>query len=199
MKRLLLWAEGVAISLGGPGLFLVAFLDASFLSLPEINDILVVWMVTHHKGGVVYYAAMATLGSIAGSFAIYWLAWQGGERFLQKWFHEDHIARASIQIRKHGVLALFVPAMLPPPAPFKIFVLLAGVFEVPPVKFVVAIGLARGIRYLVVGSLALWYGDTAIEYIEAHSREVALWAAGVVLVLGLLYAWWHSRRDRQAA
>jgi membrane protein YqaA with SNARE-associated domain len=199
MKRIIVWAQGLAISFGGPGLFFVAFLDSSFLSLPEINDILVVWMVTHHKQGLVYYVTMATLGSIAGCFVLYWLAWQGGERFLQKWFKEDHIARASAQVRKHGVLALFVPAILPPPAPFKIFVLLAGVVEIPPLKFVAAIGLARGLRYFVEGLLAVWYGDMALQYIEAHSTEVALWAAAVVLILGLAYGWWHSRRSRQAA
>jgi membrane protein YqaA with SNARE-associated domain len=199
MKRILVWAQGFAISLGGPGLFLVAFLDSSFLSLPEINDILVVWMVMQHKQGLVYYVAMATLGSIAGCFVLYWLAWQGGERLLQKWFKEAHIARASAQVRRHGVLALFVPAILPPPAPFKIFVLLAGVVEIPPLKFVVAIGLARGLRYTVEGLLAVWYGRRALDYIEAHSKGVALGTAAVVLVFGLAYGWWHSRRSSQAA
>ena len=109
MKGIISWAQGVALSLGGPGLFLIAFLDASFLSLPEINDILVVWMVTRHKERLLYYVSMATLGSIAGCFVLYWLAWKGGEAVLQKWFKRRAVERATGQIRRYGVLALLVP------------------------------------------------------------------------------------------
>jgi len=199
MKRLLAWAQGLAIALGGPGLFFVAFLDASFLSMPEINDILVVSMVTRNHQGLVYYVTMATLGSVAGCLVLYWLAWKGGERFLKKWFKDHHIERASEQMRRHGVLALFVPAILPPPAPFKIFVLLAGVVEIPPLKFILAIGLARGLRYFIEGLLAVYYGELAGQYIAAHGKEVALWTALIVLVAGLAYAWWHNRGSQPPA
>ena len=84
MKGLIVWAQGIVAAFGGLGLFFVAFLDASFVSLPEVNDILVVWMVAKNKELFVYYAAMATLGSMAGCFALYWLAWKGGEAFVRK-------------------------------------------------------------------------------------------------------------------
>ena len=71
MSGLLAWARTFVLSFGGPGLFFVAFLDSSFLSLPEINDILIVWMVTQHKERFVYYVTMATLGSIAGCLVLF--------------------------------------------------------------------------------------------------------------------------------
>ena len=120
MRRLVAWAQAVALSLGGPGLFLIAFLDASVLSLPEINDILVVWMVARHKERLLYYASMATLGSVAGCLLLYWLAWKGGEALLRKWFHERHVEHGMVTFQRYGLLALLVPAILPPPAPFKI-------------------------------------------------------------------------------
>ncbi len=194
MNRIVSWAQGFAIALGGPGLFVIAFLDASFLSLPEINDILVVWMVTRHKERLLYYASMSTLGSIAGCLVLYWIAWKGGEAVMRRWFHERHVEKAMVTFQRHGVLALLVPSMLPPPAPFKIFVLLAGVVRIPWRKFVLAIGIGRGARYLVEGWLALMYGAAAISYIKDHGKEAGFVAAGVILVAGLAYIWWQSRR-----
>lgn len=199
MRSVVAWAQGVAISLGGPGLFFIAFLDASVLSLPEINDILIVWMVTRHEERLVYYATMATLGSLAGCLLLYWLAWKGGEAVLRRWFHERHVERGMATFQRYGLLALLVPSMLPPPAPFKIFVLLGGVARVPLRKFVMAIGVGRGLRYFGEGLLAVWYGDAAFEYVQGHGKAVALVASLVVLVGGITYFWWQSRKRGSAS
>jgi membrane protein YqaA with SNARE-associated domain len=188
VKSFINWIYGFALAIGGPGLFVIAFLDSSFISLPQINDILVVLMVTANKAWMPYYAAMATLGSIAGCYAIYYLAERGGEAFLKKRLHAGHVERALALYRRHGLMALMVPALLPPPAPFKLFVLMAGVAEVPPMKFVLAVGAARGLRYLTLGFLAIWYGDAALELMRTRGREVALWAAGLLVLGGV--AWW---------
>src|SRR5262245_34603267 len=114
-------------------------------------------MVTQNKTLMVYYAAMATLGSIAGCYVIYYLARKGGDAFIQKRLRPGHTERALAVYQRHGLLALMVPALLPPPAPFKLFVLAAGVAHVRPVQFVAAIAIARGARYLILGILAVWY------------------------------------------
>ena len=194
MKSLISWVYGFAVAIGGPGLFVVAFLDSSFISLPQINDILVVLMVTKNKTWMPYYAAMATLGSIAGCYAIYYLAEKGGEAFLRRRVRAGHVDRALRVYRRYGVLALVVPALLPPPAPFKLFVLMAGVADVPPVKFVVAIALARGLRYLVLGLLAIRYGDAALDLVRTHGREVGLAIAGLIVAAAI--AWFGIRRRR---
>jgi membrane protein YqaA with SNARE-associated domain len=183
---------GFALSIGGPGLFAVAFLDSSFISLPQINDILVVLMVTQHKAWMLYYAAMATLGSIAGCYAIYYLAEKGGEAFLRKRLRPGHTERALALYKRHGLLALMVPALLPPPAPFKLFVLMAGVAGVPPLKFVGAIAAARGLRYVALGVLAIYYGDAALELMRTQGRTVALVLAGVIVAAA--FAWWVLSR-----
>ncbi len=192
MKSFISWIYGFALGLGGPGLLAIAFLDSSFISLPQINDILVVLMVTKHKAWMPYYALMATLGSIAGCYAIYYLAEKGGEAFLRRRLRAGHTERVLALYRRHGVLALVVPALLPPPAPFKLFVLMAGVAGVRPLKFVLAVGIARGLRYLAIGVLSIWYGDLALELMRTRGREVALWLA--ILLVGSACAWWWLSR-----
>jgi membrane protein YqaA with SNARE-associated domain len=192
MSKWINWIYGVAVGLGGPGLFGIAFLDSSFISLPQINDILVVLMVTKHKAWMLYYALMATLGSIAGCYVIYYLAEKGGEAFLKRRVHAASIDRTLALYKRHGLMALMIPAILPPPAPFKLFVLMAGVAEVRPLQFVVAIALARGARYLALGVLAIYYGDTALDLMRTHGRTVALVLAGL-LALSVL-GWWAWNR-----
>lgn len=193
MKSFITWLHGFALAIGGPGLFAVAFLDSSFVSLPQINDILVVLMVTQHKSWMPYYAAMATLGSIAGCYVIYYLANKGGEAFLRKRLRPGHTERALALYQRHGLFALMVPALLPPPAPFKLFVLMAGVANVRPIQFVSAIAIARGIRYLALGYLAIRYGDAALELMRTHGRQVGLVLAGL-LVVAAVGSWWLHRR-----
>jgi membrane protein YqaA with SNARE-associated domain len=193
VKSFVSWIYGLALAIGGPGLFIIAFLDSSFISLPQINDILVVLMVTQNKPWMPYYALMATLGSIAGCYVIYRLAEKGGEVFLRRRVRAGHTERALALYRRHGVLALMVPALLPPPAPFKLFVLMAGFAGVRPRKFIVAVGVARGLRYLALGVLSIRYGDLALELMRTRGREVALWLAGVLVVAACAW-WWLSRR-----
>src|SRR5262249_21426635 len=168
MSRFVDWIKGLALAWGGPGLFVIGFLDSSFLSFPEVNDLLLMGMVIQHPHRLLYYALMATLGSVLGCLAIYFIARKGGEAFLRKRFHERHVERGMRLFQKYGLLVVIVPALLPPPAPFKIFVLLAGVAEVPVVQFVAAVFIARFIRYAGEGLLAAMYGQAAIQFVTAH-------------------------------
>jgi membrane protein YqaA with SNARE-associated domain len=184
-----------ALSLGGPGLFAVAALDSSFVSLPQINDLLVVLMVTEHKAWMPYYAAMATLGSVAGCSIIYALANKGGEAFLRKRVSSRRVDHALALYRRHGVLALMVPALLPPPAPFKLFVLGAGLAGVRPLKFVLGVAIARGIRYTILGLLAIYYGDAALELMKTHAPIVGLSLAGLIVVAAAAWIIWQRRQQ----
>jgi membrane protein YqaA with SNARE-associated domain len=195
MKTFVAWIQAVAATLGGPGLFIIAFLDSSFVSLPQINDLLVVAMVLQHPLWMPYYAAMATAGSVAGCLVIYTLARKGGDAFIRKRFSGRTLDRATRAIEKYGVLSLAIPAILPPPAPFKLFVLLAGVSGMRPMPFALAIGIARGVRYGGIGLLTVWYGQSAVDFLETHGRTAAL-AVATVVVVGVV-AWALIRRLRR--
>ena len=194
MSRIVSWVQAFALSVGGPGLFFIAFLDSSFLSLPEINDILVIVMVIENKELMPYYAMMATLGSVTGCLLLYVIGRRGGEAMLRRRFGGPKLERAMELSRKYGVLAVAVPAILPPPAPFKVFVLLAGVSGVPLIPFAGAVAFGRGFRYFGEGWLAVRYGETAIELLEQNGRMVSMVLAGLVLIGGLTYFLWTSRR-----
>ena len=193
VARIVTWIQVFALGIGGPGLFVVAFLDSSFLSLPEINDLLVVMLVIEHNARMPYYALMATLGSLAGCLVLYWVGRTGGEALVRRRFGGPRMERALGVSKRYGVLAIAVPAILPPPAPFKIFVLLAGVAAVPVWQFATTIAVARGFRYFAVGVLSVRYGDEAIAFIEANGRAVSLVLVGLILAGGLAWILWRRR------
>ena len=193
MSRLLKWIEGLALALGGPGLFLLAFLDSSFLSFPEVTDILIIVLVTKHPERFLWYTALPTIGSVLGSYVLYALARRGGEAFLRKRMKDRHVERALAVFRRYGLLAVAIPSILPPPVPFKMFVLAAGAARVKPIDFLIAISLGRGVRYFGEGLLALWYGQWALDLLNEHGRTVSLWLCAIIAVLGGLYIWWTRR------
>lgn len=196
MRAFINWLNAIAVTMGGPGLFAVAFLDSSFISLPQINDVLVVLMVTGHKAWMPYYAAMATLGSVTGCYVIYYLAEKGGEVLLRKRLASGKLDRALALYKRYGLLALMVPALLPPPAPFKLFVLAAGLAEVRPLPFITAIAVARGARYLALGVLAIYYGDAALELMRTKGAIIAMWVAGLIVVAAAIWFFRERRRRR---
>jgi membrane protein YqaA with SNARE-associated domain len=185
-----------ALSLGGPGLFAIAALDSSFVSLPQINDLLLVLMVTDNPAWMPYYALMSTLGSLVGCSILYVLANKGGEALLRKRVASHRVDRALALYRRHGVLALMVPALLPPPAPFKLFVLGAGIAGVRPVKFVLGVVVARGLRYLILGTLAIYYGKAAVELMKTHGPLVGLSLAALIVMAAVAWFLWRRRAAR---
>jgi membrane protein YqaA with SNARE-associated domain len=194
MKRVLEWVQGFALAMGTPGLFVIAFLDSSFLSFPEVVDFLIILLVTQHKEGFFYYALLPTLGSIAGCFALYWVGRRGGETFLRKQVHERHVERVITLFQKYGLLALAIPSILPPPFPFKPFVLAAGIARVRPLDFGLAVAIGRGIRYFGEALLALWYGERAAAFLRENAMSASIVVGIAVVVLAALAMWWRRRR-----
>ena len=184
------WASG----LGGVGLFIVAALDSSFLSFPQVNDLLIIYLSTRTPELMPYYAGMTTAGSLLGCFVLYGFAWRGGEVFLRKRFSGKRVERGLALYQRHGLLAVVVPALLPPPTPFKLFVLLAGAAKVSPWKFAAAIVIGRGIRYFGQGYLAVLYGEAAVAIVREHSAAVGIGLALLALAIGVAYYFARKRR-----
>jgi len=197
MKTVLAWIQAFAVAIGGPGLFIIAFLDSSFLSFPQVNDLLVVTSVLQHPRWMPYYAGMSTLGSVLGCLTIYAVARKGGEALLRRRFSGAAVDRAQAVSQRYGVFALLVPSLLPPPAPFKLFVLLAGVSGLAPVRFALTIAFGRGLRYFGIGLLTLWYGQQTLAFLETNGRTVAFWLAGIVVAGALVALIWRQFRRRQ--
>jgi membrane protein YqaA with SNARE-associated domain len=192
IRKFAAWVQGFALALGAPGLFLVSFLDSSFISLPEVTDLLLVWMVAQHPYRMLLYASMATIGSIAGCYVIYAIARKGGEAFVRRRFHGRHVDRSLELFQRYGSWVLIVPALLPPPAPFKIFVLMAGVAGMSSARFIVAIAIGRGARYFIEALLALQYGRAAISFLNENLKPVA-WATTALMGAAVVYWLWRLK------
>ena len=187
MTRFVEWIKGFALAWGGPGLFLIGFLDSSFLSFPEVNDLLIVWMVAQHKERLALLHVHGDRRSVAGVSRVVLRRPQGRRGVSASRFHERHVDSGLKLFQKYGLFVVIVPALLPPPAPFKIFVLLAGVAAIPLWQFITAITVARIIRYGGEGLLAVLYGDRANAFLRDHAREAGLWLSGIALVIGLIW------------
>jgi len=180
-----LWLQGIVASTGGLGLFLIAFLDSSVLTFPVINDLLLIDLSIHYPGRMPYYAGMATLGSVGGCLLLYYLARKGGEAMFRKQAG-PRAERIQAWIKRNGLVSILVTALLPPPTPFKVFVLAAGALEMPVRTFVLGLILARGFRFFAEGFLAVKYGNQGTQFLLTHKFEVA--GIALTVVIGLYLA-----------
>jgi len=160
-------------ALGAPGLLLISFLDSSVLSFPVINDLLLIELSIQKPLRMPLYAAMAMIGSLLGCVLLYFIAKKSEEAFFHKKAGQ-HAHAIRHWVENNGFGGMLIAALLPPPTPFKIFVLAAGAFEVPLASFASAIALARAIRYFGIGYLAIRYGDQALPYLAQHKLQVAV-------------------------
>lgn len=178
------WLQTVVAAAGGPGLFLISFLDSSVLTFPVINDLLLIDLSIRSPARMPYYAAMATAGSVLGCVLLYYLARKGGEAMFRK-YAGPRAQRIQGWTKRNGFISILVTALLPPPNPFKVFVIAAGALEMPMRSFVLGLLAARAIRYFGEGILAVRYGDEAAGYFLNHKLVVAAVMLGVVLALYL--------------
>jgi membrane protein YqaA with SNARE-associated domain len=168
------------------GLFVIALLDSSFLSLPEVNDILVVTLSLADRDRFWLYALVAALGSTTGCAALHALGKNGGQAILQRRVSAARIAKLQATFRRFDLFAVLVPSLLPPPCPFKVFVLASGVFGMSYARFLVTVMVGRSVRYLSAAWLALRYGQTFLVHARAYAYELALSAVAVLLLVWLI-------------
>jgi membrane protein YqaA with SNARE-associated domain len=172
----------ILLELGPMGMILIAVLDSSLLSIPEINDVIVVTRILHRPVEVLYWPLLAAIGSALGCLLLYTLARKGGETFLRRRFSAERVNRVEQFYARYGVLALLIPALCPPPTPFKIFVATAGALRYPRAKFVLTILLARSARYYTEGILTLLYGRAVLQYMREHWGMIILGIGTVALI-----------------
>ncbi len=194
------WLKEVLLPYGGFGLMLLAVCDSSFVSLPEVNDILLMTFSISNPGGMVTYATLTTLGSLIGCALLYGVGRKGGEAFLRRTprMTDDKLVRIQNWYRRHGVLAVIIPSLLPPPTPFKIFVLSAGAFGISWPKFIAAVVVGRGIRYFSEGILAVIYGPAAIEFVRQNFGMIGLGLAILIVASAVVYFFFARRRIRSS-
>jgi len=193
ITELSLWLKDVLLPYGGPGLMVMAILDSSFISLSGINDVLLITFSVARPENMVELAGLTALGSIIGCAMLYAIGRKGGEAFLRKRFAETRMARIQAWYMKFGVLVVIVSAVLPPPAPLKLFVLSAGAFGVSWPKFLVGIAIGRSLRYFALGLLAVTYGPAALDFAKTNFGKIGV-ATAVLILAGTLVYMFARRR-----
>jgi membrane protein YqaA with SNARE-associated domain len=174
----------VPIYVAAPAMILIGALDSSLLSLPEINDYLVVARCYSDPKSVFYFPLFAATGSVLGCLALYTIMRRGGQAVMRRRFSAENIAKVERAYARFGFLALAVPALLPPPMPFKIFVATAGALEYPRWRFMLTVMIARSVRYFVEGALAVFYGEQVLDFMKANGLYI-LSGVGALLVVGV--------------
>jgi membrane protein YqaA with SNARE-associated domain len=164
---------GFAATLGAPGLFMISFLDSSVLTFPVINDLLLISLSIQKPSRMILYATMAATGSLLGCVLLYFLALKAGEAAFHKKAGK-RAAKIRHFVEENGFVGMLIAALLPPPTPFKFFVVAAGVFRVPLWSFTSAVAVARIVRYFAIGYLAVHYGSQALPYLSTHKLMVVL-------------------------
>jgi membrane protein YqaA with SNARE-associated domain len=194
LEGLSVWLRNTLLPYGGFGLMVLAMFDSSFVSLPEVNDLLLMTFAINEPGSMVKYALFTTIGSVIGCALLYAVGRKGGETFLRKTFADQRLAKVQKWYQRHGILAVIVPSLLPPPTPFKIFVLSAGTFGISWPKFLTAVVIGRGIRYFSEGILAVVYGPAAIQFVQNNYGKIGLALAVFIVVICLLFFSFSRRR-----
>jgi membrane protein YqaA with SNARE-associated domain len=194
LARYTAWILGLMKVLGIWGPFVIAFADSALLGMPV--DFIVATYVYQDRKRMLLYVAMAALGSALGSIPLYIVGYLGGEKVLRKRISEARFLKIHASFERHEFWALMFPGMLPPPTPFKLFVLGAAVFEMRFRDFLVAIFLGRFVRFLVLSVLVLWFGPQIVGLFGGVFKRH--WMAVLAVLVISVCVWLGARLWRQA-
>jgi len=176
--------HAVLIGFGALGVLAIALMDAAFIPLPGGPDVVVMALAHHNHAMTPVYIIAAVVGSTIGSLFLYYIAHKGGQAALRT-FSSDKRARVENLINRYDIWALLLAAVLPPPFPFKLFVLSAGAFRMQLWRFITAMVIGRGVRFILEGWMAVRYGEQAADIFKQHYPKIGLGIAMAIVVVFL--------------
>lgn len=180
--------EGFLTPFGAWGLMAIAFFDSAFLPLPHAIDLWVITLCIRNPESMLLYGSVATVGSVAGCLILYYVARRGGHAAAERKVGKERMMRIRNWFEKYEFLTVMVPAILPPPTPFKAFIITAGVVEVHVGKFLLALIIGRTIRYFAEALLAVHFGMAVWHFLTGQG----LLLTGVFMA-AVLTAWLVAR------
>ena len=185
------------MTFGAFGLFAISLLDSALVPLPSGPDLIMIILSARNPAWMPVYALAATAGSTIGCTLLYMASRRAGAKALTR-IKPEKRARIENLLGRYDMLAVMVPAVLPPPFPFKPFVLSAGVFKLKTARFVTAIFIGRGARFLIEGMLAIKFGENARMLIAQQGGKVLL-VVGIIVALFLAVKLYQVRARRAAS
>jgi len=185
ITKLLTRVSEYLIAYGAFGLFALALLDSTFVPLPSSADALMILLSTTNPSWMLLYAFMATAGSAIGCWILYLISRRAGARALNR-FSERKQARVKYLIERYDAASVLVATLLPPPFPFKLFVITAGVFRFSLLRFMLAIIAGRAFRFVLEGYLAVRYGAQAKEILAKYYPWIGLSLVAAIILFVVL-------------
>jgi membrane protein YqaA with SNARE-associated domain len=184
---------GHVLALYGGGLFIVSFLDSSFIPFPGINDLALIVLASQYPARAPFYTLMSTVGSLLGCYFMYGIA-RGGGRLAGGRSASTKGYRARRWLERNDFVAMLVASLLPPPAPLKVFVIGAGALRMHALRFGTALLVGRSLRFAAEAWLGTHYGAHAEAYLKKNLTWASLVTILIVLGLTFLSRWWKGRR-----
>jgi membrane protein YqaA with SNARE-associated domain len=181
------------VPFGAFGLFAIALLDSALIPLPGGPDAVLLLLSTQNPARMPLYALGATAGSVVGCVILYYISKRAGRRALEK-FPPQKQARVKELVDRYDVLSVLVASVLPPPFPFKLFVITAGVFRLSLARFAAAVAVGRAFRFFLEGYLAVRYGERAKDLLAENGAVVGLGVAALVVVVFVLWGLLKRRK-----
>jgi membrane protein YqaA with SNARE-associated domain len=182
--------------LGGLGFIPLGLLDSSVIPVPGSMDILTIVLAARNQQLWFYFAVMATIGSVLGSYVTYRIARKGGAAAMERRFSPARIAKVNDLFKRWGFGAIAIPAMLPPPMPLVPFVCAAGATQYPASRFISAMTLGRIVRYSALSLLAAHYGRPMRAFIAKNGHPVLLATIGVIALAAAIYIFLASGKRK---
>ncbi|MGD0682667.1 MAG: VTT domain-containing protein [Terracidiphilus sp.] len=190
-KLVALFLAGFLAKFGVWGVGAAALLDSSTIPIPM--DAILAGYVWYDKSHFWLYCLLAAVGSAIGGLLPYGLGRAGGELFLLKHVNRKHYEKIRARFERQEFLAMMIPSMLPPPAPWKACVFAAGVFEMRVAPFMLSVFCGRMVRWLVLSVLVIKLGPGVVDVVQHHGL-VLLAVVGGLAVIG--FAVWFIRKKR---
>lgn len=182
---------------GTPGLFVITLLDSAFVPIPSGPDVLMVTLALQSSPlEIVKYVVVATIGSTLGCLLLYMLARQGGESVLKRVSAErrDYVQH---MLGRYDSLAIIAACLMPPPFPFKPFILVSGVLDFKLSRLIIGLLIGRSLRYLLLGMLALYFGPATIDLLKKFGIKFFIVVASATAIY-FIVRYFRNRKTEKA-
>jgi membrane protein YqaA with SNARE-associated domain len=187
-----IWLLAVLKPLGFWGAGALAFIDAAAFPVPM--DLILATYVWADKAHFYLYVIVSAAGSAIGGLVFFVVGRAGGELFLMKRINRVRFEQLRDRFEKKEFLAMMIPSILPPPTPWKLFVIASGVFEMKVSNFLLAVFVGRVIRNMITAILTIEYGPE-IVHIAARlaTRHRGVLVAALAVIFAALGYWvWRT-------
>ncbi len=167
--------------------------------MPLGNDLLVVALTAAHGKRMLYYVAMATVGSVTGVAVTHWVSAKGGQKGIEGDKKSRQVAYIERQVEKHGAIAIATAALMPPPFPFTPFIIVAAALQYPRKKMLVIVAGCRAARFAIEGWLALIYGRRIIQLAQSSAVQIFIMVLVAISIAGSawsIFTWVRKGRNR---